>query len=370
MFATLYVEDEIAFGPENLNEEPKEIQKVVDVLLEEAGLTPFRRNLVWNLSGGQIQKLSLAAVLALKPALVVMDEPTANLDPLSTMQVHEIAVGLKERGVTVILITRELDDMLLEKADQLVVLKDGGVFAASPVRELLECRGKELLELGILLPETVEIAVFLLGAGDNRCADLPYNARDALAEFKARGLLGPVLKGPTAAENNRTLASTGVVTATSVIPVVADATAARGTPLISVRDLRFSYPDSGEALSGVSLDLFEGELLAVVGRNGAGKSTLSKLLVGLLKPSGASSNCSARTPRRGKYTNSPNGSRWSSRIRSINSLPIRCGRKSSIPFHPRESKIPGKLSAAPTKRWIGWNWAPLPPRIRSPCPPA
>jgi energy-coupling factor transport system ATP-binding protein len=123
----------------------------------------------------------------------------------------------------------------------------------------------------------VEIAVSLLGAGDNRCADLPYNARDALAEFKARGLLGPVLRGSAAAA-----AATALDAATTATGVAA----VRGKPLISVRDLRFSYPDSGEALGGVSLDLFAGELLAVVGRNGAGKSTLSKLLVGLLKPSG------------------------------------------------------------------------------------
>src|SRR5690606_270710 len=87
MCATLYVEDEIAFGPENLLLEKDEINQRVEKLLEDIQLKPFRKNLVWNLSGGQIQKLGLAVILAMHPAMIVLDEPTANLDPHATRSV-------------------------------------------------------------------------------------------------------------------------------------------------------------------------------------------------------------------------------------------------------------------------------------------
>ncbi|WP_168203263.1 ATP-binding cassette domain-containing protein [Oceanispirochaeta crateris] len=114
MFATLSVEDEIAFGPENLLFEKEEIHQSVEELLDMAGIKEYRHNLVWNLSGGQIQKLGLAAVLAMKPRLIILDEPTANLDPAATRQVHELILKLRNEGITILLVTRELDDFIAE----------------------------------------------------------------------------------------------------------------------------------------------------------------------------------------------------------------------------------------------------------------
>ena len=132
MFATLYVEDEIAFGPENLLLELDEISRRTEKLLEDIQLSPFRQNLVWNLSGGQIQKLGLAVILAMKPAMIVLDEPTANLDPHATRAVHELVLKLRDEGMTILLVTRELDDFILQAADQLIVLNDGKVMALGP----------------------------------------------------------------------------------------------------------------------------------------------------------------------------------------------------------------------------------------------
>jgi energy-coupling factor transport system ATP-binding protein len=128
MFATLSVEDEIAFGPENLLFSPEDILETVESLLDLTGIGPYRHNLVWNLSGGQIQKLGLASVLAMKPRLIILDEPTANLDPAATRQVHELILKLRDNGITILLVTRELDDFMAE-ADKILVLEKGSLIA-------------------------------------------------------------------------------------------------------------------------------------------------------------------------------------------------------------------------------------------------
>ena len=116
MFATLQVEDEIAFGPENLRVPPAEIKDYVDEALNYVGLMPLRKNLVWALSGGQVQKLGLAAVLAMQTPLIVLDEPTANLDPATTHAVHELILRLRQEGKTIILVTKDPTWIIMKSA--------------------------------------------------------------------------------------------------------------------------------------------------------------------------------------------------------------------------------------------------------------
>jgi energy-coupling factor transport system ATP-binding protein len=260
MFATLSVEDEIAFGPENLLFEKEEIRQSVEELLDMTGIKEYRHNLVWNLSGGQIQKLGLAAVLAMKPRLIILDEPTANLDPTATRQVHELILKLRNEGITILLVTRELDDFIAE-AEQILVLDQGCIVGSGEPYTLLKEQGEAIEALGIWLPETVEIGLGLIRRGYT-LERIPITIDETLELLFQLGVLaeGKVLEAAAKTYKNQ-----------------------EGKPLIEGKEIRFSYGNDLYALKGISLNIHKGEMLAIVGRNGAGKSTLAKLLIGLNK---------------------------------------------------------------------------------------
>ena len=185
MFATLFVDDEIAFGPENFCFEPETIRKEVDRLIKEVDLLEHCHNLVWQLSGGQIQKLALACVLAVQPAVVVLDEPTANLDPDTTRKVNRMVLEMRNQGTTVVLISRELDEYLAH-ADQLVILNQGRVAAAGMPKNVLGDHGDFLInELGVWLPETSDVAIRLNRSGAlHKKIDIPISVNDTVNAIK------------------------------------------------------------------------------------------------------------------------------------------------------------------------------------------
>jgi energy-coupling factor transport system ATP-binding protein len=280
MFSMLYVEDEIAFGPENLLMEVSKIQDIVEQLLAKTDLVERRDNLVWNLSGGQIQKLGLACVLAMDPQMIVLDEPTSNLDPGATRDVHELVLSLREQGMTVLLVTRELDEFLAE-ADQLLVMESGCIIAAGPPRQVLAEHGRYMIEsLGIWLPETSEIGIELARAGLIQGDSVPITVSETVAILESAGLLDERLEIPAAEPAEPPNPSSSV--------------------LVSAKDLCFSYPGNVQALRGVSFEIRAGEWLMILGRNGAGKSTLSRLLVGLDKPEHGDLTLFGRDARRWK----------------------------------------------------------------------
>ena len=157
------VEDDVAFGPENLGVDPKEIRQRVDDALKAVGMYEFRDREPHRLSGGQKQRVAIAGVLAMNTKCVVMDEPTAMLDPYGRQEVMDtIRMLNKERGITVILITHYMDEAV--KADRVVVMDKGQIVLDGEPKNVFR-HVEKLKQLGLDVPQATELAYRLRKAG-------------------------------------------------------------------------------------------------------------------------------------------------------------------------------------------------------------
>ena len=164
------VEEDCAFGPENLGVPPDQIRRRVDDALKAVGMYQYREHAPHLLSGGQKQRIAIAGVLAMEPRCVVLDEPTAMLDPSGRREVMETILRLnREKGVTVVLITHHMDEAA--QADRLVVMARGKVVADGAPRQVFQ-RVEELKAVGLAVPDTVELLWQLRREG----LDLPLDA--------------------------------------------------------------------------------------------------------------------------------------------------------------------------------------------------
>ena len=164
------VEDDVAFAPENLGVAPEEIRKRVDDALRQVGMYELRKHAPHLLSGGQKQRVAIAGVIAMQPKIIVLDEPTAMLDPQGRAEVVSTVSKLcREKGMTVILITHHMDECV--DADRLIVMSNGRIVAdGSPekVFSMVELMEKE----GLTVPETTRVLYELRGQG----IDVPLDA--------------------------------------------------------------------------------------------------------------------------------------------------------------------------------------------------
>lgn len=149
------VEEDVAFAPENLGVPPAEIRRRVDDALKAVGMYEYREHAPHLLSGGQKQRVAIAGVIAMAPRCIVLDEPTAMLDPIGRAEVMKTIRELnRSSGVTVVLITHHMDEAA--QADRLVVMAKGRVVADGPPREVFQ-RVEELKAVGLTVPETTEL---------------------------------------------------------------------------------------------------------------------------------------------------------------------------------------------------------------------
>lgn len=149
------VEDDVAFGPENLGIDPTVIRKRVDAALEAVNMTKFRLKAPHLLSGGQKQRIAIAGVVAMKPECIIFDEPTAMLDPKGREEVMEIIKEFHKEGITVVLITHFMEEAA--QAERVVIMDDGEVkFDGSPKEVFTHT--EELWELNLGVPFAVEMA--------------------------------------------------------------------------------------------------------------------------------------------------------------------------------------------------------------------
>lgn len=172
----LNVEDEVAFGPENLGVPPEEIHERVSWALAAVGMDTFRERPSGQLSGGQKQRVAIAAALAMEPEILVLDEPTAQLDPIGKAEVADAIRALRQRAgsaMTVIVIEQDAD-LLLRITDHVLVLDAGKITMRGSPREVFS-RVSELIELGVAVPQIAELCHVL---GEDLGVDLPFLTRD------------------------------------------------------------------------------------------------------------------------------------------------------------------------------------------------
>ena len=164
------VEEDVAFAPENLGVPSEEIRRRVDEALRQVGMYEYREHAPHLLSGGQKQRVAIAGVIAMRPRCIVLDEPTAMLDPIGRSEVMKTIRALnRTSGVTVVLITHHMDEAAM--ADRLVVMAKGKIVSDGPPRQVFR-QVEALKSVGLTVPETTELLWQLRQAG----VDVPLDA--------------------------------------------------------------------------------------------------------------------------------------------------------------------------------------------------
>ena len=239
------VGDDVAFGMENLGVPREEIWPRVEESLAAVGLSVPLDHSTTELSGGQKQRLALASILAMGPGLLLLDEPTANLDPSGVAEVRGAVEAVVEKtGATMVVVEHRVD-VWASLVDRVIVVADGTIAADGPLDEVLAQQGAALRERGIWLP------------GDDVAAEVGAAPEVAPASFEG------------AEEGVQDGADNGAQTA---------------TPIARVADLTIGYDKAAPVRSGIDLTIERGVSTCIVGANGAGKSTFALTLAGLLPP--------------------------------------------------------------------------------------
>ncbi len=256
------VASEVAFPLENLCFPVDEINRRVSAALEALRLKGLEEKHPHQLSGGQKQRLAIAAALAIRPTLLVLDEPTSQLDPVGAEEVFRVTRRLnQDHGITVIMVSHASEE-LAEYADRIVLLSRGRLEADKPPSDFFQDIDF-LLEHGVR-PPAVTAAFSCAFRGSSFPGRYPVTLAEALEQRAS--VLSKLEAGSTSAS-------------------IADGPVHSDEIVIRTRDLHFSYEDGTEALRGLSVDIRRGDYVAIVGQNGAGKSTLIRHFVGLLNPS-------------------------------------------------------------------------------------
>lgn len=177
------VEEDVAFGPENLGLEPKVIRQRVDEALRAVGMYEFRESTPHHLSGGQKQRIAIAGIISMQPECIILDEPTAMLDPVGRAEIIDTVIKLnKEKGITVVLITHYMEEA--EKADRVIVMNDGVIINDGTPKEIFQ-NVSQLKEVGLSVPQTTELLHSLKQNGFNVSTDVLSIEETAKAIFFA-----------------------------------------------------------------------------------------------------------------------------------------------------------------------------------------
>lgn len=258
------VEEDVGFGPENIGVPTEEIWARVDEALSLVNMTEYRHKSPAKLSGGQKQRVAIAGTLAMKPKCIVLDEPTAMLDPIGRAEVMSTLKKLnKEENVTIVLITHHMDEVI--EADRCVVLNDGKKYFEGTPEELF-ADVENIKKIGLDVPQVTEITHKL----NKKHRFMDKNALN-IGEFvdnyveKSEKTMNSVEKMVEKVEKSTTLTE----------------------PIVEIQQISYVYNDASKykttAINDVSLNIYKGEILGIIGHTGSGKSTLIQHLNGLIR---------------------------------------------------------------------------------------
>ncbi len=253
------VENEVAFALENLRVPRDEMRLRISEVLELVRLSHVRKKAPQDLSGGQKQRLAIAAAIATRPKLLVLDEPTSQLDPVGAFEIFATVRELNRKlGMTVVLVSHAAEE-LAECAERIALLAEGQLVTVGTPGQVYG-DVKRLLSHHVRPPQ-VTMTFHLLGPAAVPSGALPTRLAEA-------SKLLPTLQPKT----------------TEVAPPPTPPVRTAARPLLTAENVHHTYADGTSALKGVSLSIREGEYVVIVGQNGAGKSTLVRLFMKLLSP--------------------------------------------------------------------------------------
>ena len=290
------VQSEVAFGPENLALPQPEIAARVDWCLDVTGMAGMRMASVVTLSGGQKQRTAIAATLAMRPRVLVLDESLSDLDPVGAQEVLATLQRLARRGETGVIIIEHRVDEVAPWADRVVLMDDGRVVLDQPPRAAW-AQSSPWLASGVGIPDTVRLAHAVPGAFG---AAVPLSVEEAVEAVA--GTWFEAALAAAAAERAGSAGWPGGPPAgrpDGVAGAGGSRAAGAAPPVLSWEGVSVEF-DGKRAVNDVTLAVAEGEWVAVVGANGSGKSTLTGLTVGLGKPSSGVVRFRGRPVRPGK----------------------------------------------------------------------
>ena len=265
------VEEDVGFGPENLGVPTKEIWQRVDDALEKVGMTEYRYRSPNKLSGGQKQRVAIAGVVAMRPECIVLDEPTAMLDPNGRKEVIRTVRDLqKQEKVTVILITHYMEEVT--DADYIYVMDKGKVVMEGKPEQIFS-KVDLLKHYRLDVPQATPVADELIRKG------FPVSAGTLTREALCREVVS------LARERGRIQDPLGKEVYRDEVKSRPD-----GDPVLRLKNLNYIYnPGTAyekHAMKGVDLDIWQGEFIGIIGHTGSGKSTLIQHLDGLIRATG------------------------------------------------------------------------------------
>jgi energy-coupling factor transport system ATP-binding protein len=253
------VEREIAFGLENLGISKTLMAKRIEEVLDTVGIDHLRHRQITTLSGGEKQKTAIASVLVLHPEILVLDEPTSELDPKGAEEVIQLVKRLNEEfGLTVLLVEHRID-RVLQSVDRLILMNNGMVAYDGNPRDWIHHVGDTLPDIGVPPITRLSVALQKKNIDTKTPLTIKEGRQNFSSLFKSKKFKKTYFSSIWKSKNSN-------------------------DSVVAIKNLWYKYPDSPTILRGINLSISKGEFVSLIGRNASGKTTLAKMLNGLLKP--------------------------------------------------------------------------------------